>query len=192
MDTVVRASVRLRSSPLHDLVLGHLRTLWRNLGTPTADPGAAALAHATTELVRALLVSATRDPDDGEVRSVLHDCLVTRIMAYARRHLTDPDLTPDRLAHEHAVSRRQLYAVLGRAGISLEQWVISERLEAARRLLVSPRHAGLPVSAVAARCGFTSPGHIARRFRAAYGVTPREWRRLRIQDTVRIRTSVGR
>ncbi|MEU7019277.1 AraC family transcriptional regulator [Streptomyces sp. NPDC046203] len=188
VDTVVRASVRLRSSPLHDLVLGHLRTLWRDPGTLAADPGAAALAHATTELVRALLVSAARDPDDGEVRSALDDCLATRIMAYVRRHLTDPDLTPDRIAREHAVSRRQLYTVLGRAGISLEQWVISERLEAACRLLVSPRHAGLPVSAVAARCGFTSPSHFTRRFRAAYGVTPREWRRLRIQDAVRSRS----
>ncbi|MFI9202868.1 AraC family transcriptional regulator [Streptomyces sp. NPDC053048] len=47
-----------------------------------------------------------------------------------------------------------------------------------------PRHAALPVSAVAARCGFTSPSHFTRRFRAAYGVTPREWRRLRIQDAV--------
>ncbi|MFG2115889.1 helix-turn-helix domain-containing protein [Streptomyces sp. NPDC048718] len=94
-------------------------------------------------------------------------------MAYARRHLTGPDLTPDRLAHEHAVSRRQLYAVLGRAGISLEQWVISERPEAARRLLVSPRHAGLAVFAVAARCGFTSPRHIARRFRERPTGSPR-------------------
>ncbi|WSV42983.1 AraC family transcriptional regulator [Streptomyces sp. NBC_01077] len=36
---------------------------------------------------------------------------------------------------------------------------------------------------MAARCGFTSPSHFTRRFRAAYGVTPREWRRHRLQDT---------
>ncbi|MCI4084646.1 MULTISPECIES: helix-turn-helix domain-containing protein [Streptomyces] len=67
----------------------------------------------------------------------------------------------------------------------LEQWVISERLEAACRLLTSPQHAGLPVSAVAARCGFTSPSHFTRRFRATYGVTPREWRRHRTGEASR-------
>ncbi|MFE1897547.1 helix-turn-helix transcriptional regulator [Streptomyces yangpuensis] len=79
------------------------------------------------------------------------------------------------------MSRRRLYAILRQAGIRLEQWVISERLEAACRLLASPHNAGLPVSAVAARCGFTSPSHFTRRFRETYGVTPREWRRVRGQ-----------
>ncbi|MFE7411865.1 AraC-like ligand-binding domain-containing protein [Streptomyces laurentii] len=187
VDTVVRASVRLRSSPLHDLVLNHLRTLWRDPGTLAADPGAATLGNGTTDLFRALLTSAAHDTDDRRVRAAMDDSLATRIMAYVRRNLTDPELTPERIAREHAVSRRQLYAVLGRAGISLEQWVIGERLETACRLLTSPRHVGLPISAVAARSGFTSPSHFTRRFRAAYGVTPREWRRLRIQDTARSR-----
>lgn len=112
--------------------------------------------------------------------------LVARIMAYARRHLSDPDLGPERIAVEHAISKRQLYVVLGRAGIRLEQWLIGERLEAACRLLASPRHAALPVAAVAARCGFTSPSHFTRRFREAYGVTPSEWRRHRLRPTVLI------
>ncbi|MEU4270678.1 AraC family transcriptional regulator [Streptomyces sp. NPDC026092] len=185
VDTVARASLRLRSSPVHGLVLAHLRALRRDPGGLEKDPGAAAVGTATTDLVRALLTSAAHDAEDRRVRAVMNDSLTHRIMAYTRSHLTDPDLSPDRIAHAHAISRRQLYAVLGRAGISLGQWVISERLEAACRLLTSPRHAGLPVSAVAARCGFTSPSHFTRRFRAAYGVTPREWRRHRIQDSSR-------
>ncbi|WP_407698335.1 helix-turn-helix transcriptional regulator [Streptomyces marianii] len=31
----------------------------------------------------------------------------------------------------------------------------------------------------------TSPSHFTHRFRAAYGVTPREWRRHRVQDPPR-------
>ncbi|MFD9419702.1 hypothetical protein ACFWC9_34070 [Streptomyces goshikiensis] len=103
--------------------------------------------------MRALLTSAAHDEDDRRVRAAMDDSLAHRILAYTRRHLTDPELTPDRIARAHCISRRQLYAILGRAGIRLEQWVISERLEAACRLLTSPRHAGLPVSAVAARFG---------------------------------------
>ncbi|GJF30426.1 hypothetical protein KNE206_31260 [Kitasatospora sp. NE20-6] len=181
VDTVVRASVRLRASPVHDLLLGHLRAVFRDPGRLEADPGAGALAHSTTELVRALLTSAAHDERDQRVRAAMNMSLTARIMTYARRHLTDPDLGPERIALEHAISKRQLYVLLGRAGIRLEQWLISERLEAACRLLASPRHATLPVSAVAARCGFTSPSHFTRRFRAAYGVTPGEWRRHRIR-----------
>ncbi|MFE5829324.1 hypothetical protein ACFQ67_03480 [Streptomyces sp. NPDC056488] len=64
--------------------------------------------------------------DDRRVRAVMDDALVHRVIAYVRRHLTDPELSPDRIAHAHAFSRRRLYAVLKRVGIRLEQWVIAE------------------------------------------------------------------
>ncbi|GHE58947.1 hypothetical protein GCM10018785_30240 [Streptomyces longispororuber] len=177
LETVVKASLQLRASPLHDLVLNHLRGLWRDPARLAADPGAAALAGATTELVRALLLSAAHGEAAPAARDALDDTLLTRVLAYARRHLADRDLTPERIAAEHAVSVRRLYLVLNDAGISLEQWLISERLTKARRMLASPRHDGLTVAAVAARCGFTSPSHFSRRFRAAFGATPQEWRR---------------
>ncbi|MGW0171359.1 helix-turn-helix domain-containing protein [Streptomyces sp. NPDC003343] len=177
VESVVEAGFRLRASPMYDLVLGHLRGLWRDPALLEADPGAPALSDATVGLVRALLVSAAHDPGDPPVRAAMDDTLLTRILAYLRRHLTEPDLTPERVAAEHAMSRRHLYAVLGRAGISLEQWLIERRLERARALLASPSYRGLTVAAVAARCGFGSASPFTRRFRAAYGLTPREWRR---------------
>ncbi|WPO75461.1 helix-turn-helix transcriptional regulator [Streptomyces sp. KN37] len=39
--------------------------------------------------------------------------------------------------------------------------------------------ARLTIAAVATRCGFSSPSHFSRRFRAEYGLTPSEWRRAR-------------
>ncbi|WP_320784953.1 AraC family transcriptional regulator [Streptomyces sp. CRN 30] len=177
--TVVEAFPRLRASPLHDLVLHHLRGVWRDPGRLEADAGAPALASATTELVRALLVSAAHTGETAAVRSVMDDTLLTRVLAYARRHLADRDLTPERIAAAHAVSVRHLYSLLHRAGISLEQWLITERLGKARQMLASARYDRLTVAAVAARCGFASPSHFSRRFRAAYAVAPSEWRRLR-------------
>ncbi len=64
---------------------------------------------------------------------------------------------------------RRLYLLLSDAGLSLEQWLITERLAKARRILASARYDRLTVAAVAARCGFSSPSHFSRRFRAAYG-----------------------
>ncbi|MFG2115829.1 helix-turn-helix domain-containing protein [Streptomyces sp. NPDC048718] len=177
VDTVVRASSRLRASPLYGLVLEHLRGVWRDPGRLENDPGSEALASATTELVRALLLSAAHTEQTAEVRSTMDETLLTRITAYARAHLADRDLTPERIAAEHAVSVRRLYTLLSEAGISLEQWLITERLAKARRMLTSARHARLTIAAVSARCGFSTPSHFSRRFQAAYGMSPGEWRR---------------
>ncbi|MFJ6851829.1 AraC family transcriptional regulator [Streptomyces sp. NPDC091271] len=176
VETVHRASLHLRASPLHDLVLRHVEGLLRDPGRIEGDPGATALAGATTELIRALLLSAVHDECTSQVRSAMADTLVTRIMAYAGRHLTEPDLTAGRIATAHAVSERHLYAVLSGAGIQLEQWIITERLTRAREMLASDSFRHLPIGAVAAQCGFINASHFARRFRAKYGVTPRDWR----------------
>ncbi|MER7718570.1 AraC family transcriptional regulator [Streptomyces flaveolus] len=176
VDLVLKASLQLRASPMYYLVLHHLQELWREPGRLEGDPGAPVLASATVELVRALLISAAHHHDDPQTRTVMADTLLTRVMAYARRHLTEPDLTPARIAAAHAISQRRLYALLSDAGVSLEQWIIDERLEEARRMLASPRHSELTVATVAARCGFRTPSHFTRRFRERYGTTPREWR----------------
>ncbi|MEU7646519.1 AraC family transcriptional regulator [Streptomyces huasconensis] len=178
-DVVVKASARLRASPMHDLVLNHLRGVWRDPGRLEGDPGAPALAAATTELVRALLLSAAHAEEAPEVRSVMDETLLTRVKTYVRHHLADRELTPERIAAAHAISVRRLYLLLGEAGISLEQWLITERLAKARQMLAAARYDRLTVAAVAARCGFSSPSHFSRRFRAEYGRTPNEWRRTR-------------
>ncbi|MET8684536.1 helix-turn-helix transcriptional regulator [Streptomyces sp. NPDC004732] len=164
---------------MYDLVLNHLRGVWRDPGRLEGDPGAGALATATNELVRALLVSAAHAEESPAVRSAMDETLLTRVLAYTRRHLADRDLTPERIARERAVSVRKLYALLNDAGISLEQWLITERLAKAREMLTAPRYDRLTVAAVAARCGFTSPSHFSRRFQAAYGTSPSEARRHR-------------
>jgi AraC-like DNA-binding protein len=171
---VVRAAIpRLRASPLYEPVRDHLVRLVGLADVMAADPGAAALGTATTELVRALLVSAA-----GRSAPEIHEHpLATRVLAYARLHLTDPGLTPERIAREHNVSVRQLYKACAGAGVRLEQWVIGQRLETARAELAAPSGRRRSIAATARACGFADPSHFARRFRAAFGMTPRDWQR---------------
>lgn len=172
---VVRAAApRLPGSPLHDLVRDHLVRLTGSADRLSADPGATSLGSATVELVRALLVSAAGD--EHYDRAVREETQLTRVLAYARAHLTEPDLGPRRLAAAHNVSLRRLYQVCAEAGVHLEQWLITERLELARAQLVSRSGQHRSVAAVARGCGFADPSHFARRFRQAYGMTPRECR----------------
>lgn len=110
VDLARRAAPLLHTSPLYSLVQHHLGTLIRQAPVLSEDPGAPALAAATVELLRALLVSAAAD--DRLARPVRADTQLTRIMAYARQHLTDPGLTPARLAAVHGLSERSLYLLL--------------------------------------------------------------------------------
>jgi AraC-like DNA-binding protein len=55
------------------------------------------------------------------------------------------------------------------------------RLGRARDLLRNVRLYDLPVTEVAARCGFADPSHFARRFRGRFGQSPVQFRTATIQ-----------
>jgi AraC-like DNA-binding protein len=175
-DVVRRAGGRLRASPLHDLVHAHLHRLAERADELAADAGAAALGSATVELVRALLVSAAGD--QRLVRPVREETLLSRAQTYAGQHVREPDLTPERIAAAHNVSVRQLYKAWAESGSSLEQWLIGQRLEAARAELVTAAGRRRPIAATARLCGFRDASHFSRRFRTAYGLSPRDWQHL--------------
>jgi AraC-like DNA-binding protein len=75
------------------------------------------------------------------------------------------------------VSLRHLYKVCAQADISLEQWIINERLHHAWHDLRRPENRHRPVAVMAHRWGFRDPTHFARRFKARYGISPGELRR---------------
>jgi AraC-like DNA-binding protein len=172
---VIRAAVpRIRASPLYDLVRHHLNYLSREADRLQDDPGLAALGNASTELLRALVASAAGS--DTLVRQVRQETLLTRILIYAHRHLAEPDLGPERIAAAHNISLRQLYTLFKRADLGLEQWIITQRLEGARIDLTSRAHQDRTIAAISRSWGFTSPSHFSTRFRAAYGLSPRDHR----------------
>lgn len=175
VECVRAAAGRLRASPMYDLVLHHLSGLRPISDALQGTPAGEMLGTATTHLVRALLTSAA--DDDRHQHTAMSDVLFSRITWYARQHLAEPALTPQQVAAEHHISLRYLYKLFALHNLSFEQWLIHERLEGARRQLTSPDAQHLSIAAIAARWGFLDPGHFTRRFRRAYGVPPREWRR---------------
>ncbi|GAA3550991.1 helix-turn-helix domain-containing protein [Microlunatus spumicola] len=174
VDLVRAAAPVLRRSPVYDLVRHHVAALFDAVRPLPPDLRAAA-GQATTALVRLLL--ATAAAPDGQHR-VLEDALGPRIALYLETHLADPDLTVERAAAAHHVSVRHLYDVWTRAGHTSTpaQWVLHRRLERARDLLATSDPATTSIATVARRSGFRDASHFSRRFRQAYGTTPREWR----------------
>ncbi len=175
VDLVRRATPRIAASPFYRMVTDHIAHLTRDPGSTTAGPAAAGIATASVELARALLVSAGHT--GPHTREVLAETLLTRVRAFVRQHLRDPDLSPGMIAAAHNVSLRHLYNVCAAADLSLEQWIIAERLRGARQELAEPGSRHRPVSAIARHWGFRDSTHFARRFKDRYGMPPSRWRR---------------
>jgi AraC-like DNA-binding protein len=179
VDEVRNAGRILPSSPVYALVQGHLAGLCRRADALAGDASAGTVGDATLELVRAMIASAGQH-DDVRTNSVMNETLYTRIEAFIHNHLTDPGLSPERIAREHYISVRHLYMLWAHHELSLSEWIMSERLEGARRALAVHARTSTTIAAIARRWGFADPTHFSRRFRGAYGLSPREWRHLNV------------
>jgi AraC-like DNA-binding protein len=175
IDLVRRASLRLRSSPLYALFSRQIMDMVRNADMLSTSPAAGMLGSASLELARALIATAV--DDEPGTRDVVEQTLIVQVRAYVRQHLRDPDLTPGTIAAALAISPRHLHRVCANANLRLEQWIISSRLEHAKTELAQPSARHRSIATIARRWGFKDPTHFTRRFRAAYGMLPNEWRR---------------
>ena len=174
VDDVRRALPLAHRSPLHGVLRAHLDQVTGDAEQLAGDPLVHSLVAATIDLTRALLASALGS--GRPVTSGMTEPMLTRVRSYVRRHLTDPGLDAGQVAAAHAISVRQLYRLCAAAQFSLEQWTIQQRLEGARGELSDPGSRESSIATVARRWGFTDPSYFSRRFRRAFGVTPRDWR----------------
>jgi AraC-like DNA-binding protein len=101
--------------------------------------------------------------------------LLLRVQEFVDLHIADPDLTPQVIARAHHISLRYLHKLFESEDVTVGRYIQRRRLEECRRDLAR-RGNGATISAVAHRWGFTSAAHFSRVFRAAYGMSPREWR----------------
>jgi AraC-like DNA-binding protein len=155
-------------------VLPFLLTLAASAGT--VPPAVAdRLAGVTADLL-ATLIAELAHPGGEEDADTARGHVLARVREYIDRNLRDPDLSPESIARAHRISVRYLHRVFEGEGTTVSRLVQQRRLEECGRELARRSRTAPTVSAVAQRWGFVSPAHFSRAFRAAYGVSPREWR----------------
>ena len=177
LSMVDRAANQLEASPLYSMVRRHITRVCAAAKADqllAASDAAGELASATIQLFRALVAST--EPENARARDVIAETQFIAVVTYLRQNLRDASLTPQRVAAANQISVRQLYKLWSTNDMSLNEWVLSERLEASRTELASAGLLHLTIEAIARRCGFSDASHFSRRFRQRYGVTPREWR----------------
>ncbi|MFF8378513.1 helix-turn-helix domain-containing protein [Streptomyces sp. NPDC015661] len=125
----------------------------------------------------ATLVAERAHPGGADTDARSH--LMPRVRDFINRNLGDPDLSPERIAQAHRISVRYLHRLFEGEGTTVGRLIRQRRLEECGRELARRGRTAPTVSAVGQRWGFVNPAHFSRSFRAAYGVSPREWRDLR-------------
>ncbi len=92
------------------------------------------------------------------------------VLEYIQAHLAD-DLTLAKLAKEAHLSPYHFMRLFQHStGESLHQYVIRQRVEAAKRLLL---HEPLTLADIASQVGFADQSHLGRHFKRLVGVTPK-------------------
>ncbi|MGX1549157.1 AraC family transcriptional regulator [Streptomyces adustus] len=103
--------------------------------------------------------------------------LTPRIARYVQQNLADPELSPRSIAAAHGISPSYLHRIFQSEQETVAALIRRQRLERARFDLADPAQDTTPVHVIAAHWGFVRATDFARAFRAAYGVTPTEYRR---------------
>ncbi|ASG66741.1 AraC family transcriptional regulator [Idiomarina piscisalsi] len=102
------------------------------------------------------------------------DAHINRLLDYLRENLARPHSIDD-LAERTAMSRRTFTRHFQRAtGMSVMEWLVSERLRQGRELLETT---SLSVDAVAEKVGFQTGTSFRQHFKQRHQVSPRDWRK---------------
>lgn len=136
-----------------------------------------ALSGHASELAAIMLRSRrAADGADGRGSATRISARLLEIMAYADRHLGDPDLTVESIAAANYLSVRMVHKLFADHGQTAAAWIRSRRVEGVRLELSDPCCTD-SLSAVAARWGFTSMPHFSAVFKKHTGLTPSTYRR---------------
>ncbi len=133
----------------------------------------ATVGHQLVDLLALALQSDERILTSG--LSSVRAAHLTRIEAFVRRKIDDPDLGPDQVAAGCGISVRYLHELLRDTNQTLGQWIRDQRLQAAHEDLESAADTRT-IAEIAYARGFSDQAQFSRAFRANFGLTPRDVR----------------
>jgi AraC family transcriptional regulator, positive regulator of tynA and feaB len=162
-------------NPITGLASGFLSMLPKRLDTLDGPVGVT-IAEQALELVA--LAFSTETQQSGSSLSSSRAITLLRLKSVIESRLHEPDLRPAAVAAETGISVRYANALLSAEGTSLERCILDRRLERCRRALKDPRQAHRTIGEIAFAWGFSDLSHFGRRFKAEFGVSPGEYRRL--------------
>lgn len=137
---------------------------------PSLSEAQAPLACGYLNLIVAAVLENARLEDARPTDGILYQ----KVISYLSEHYTEP-LTLSSVAREFGYNTKYLsHSLHTLTGIHFRQLLNFYRIGQAKRLLLSEKH--LPISTVAAECGFSALNTFGREFRRLAGMTPAQYR----------------
>ena len=118
--------------------------------------------------------------------------VLIRLRSAIEANLTDPALSAAAVAAAVGVSLRYANTVLASENTSVARLIQTRRLERCRQALGDCTQAHRLISEIAYCWGFSDMTHFGRRFKAAYGLLPTEYRKARGLSPDRLETKMPR
>jgi AraC-like DNA-binding protein len=124
----------------------------------------------------ALAIGATRDAAEVASGRGVQAARLRAIKTAIVENIADRQLSIDAIASRHGVTPRYVSRLFENVATTFSQFVLTQRLIRAHRLLVDPRFSGRTVSSIAFEAGFGDISYFNRTFRRLYGATPSDVR----------------
>ncbi|MBY8863453.1 helix-turn-helix domain-containing protein [Nocardia sp. CA2R105] len=151
----------------------HIIELQREAGAITDHRGV--IAHSLAMLLRAAIAASPQaDADDSRRSRTEH--LRAQVTRFVDEHLSEADLTPDRIATALFVSVRTLHWAFAGSAHTLSKLIKARRLQHAMFALADPLRAELSIADIATDAGFTNLSYFSKAFKEAFDTTPGQYR----------------
>ena len=169
------------ATPVGSLVLPFVRQT-ASVVSDVAAATASRLSETCLSLVTAALAEGLGEGPEG--RTAGRTALLYRAKAMIESNLHDHALNTDKVAALLRISPRYLQDLFQAEHTTVSDWIWRRRLEKSRQDLADPLHACDSIAQIALTCGFSDFGHFSRRYKEAFGVSPRD-------DRVMLRRGAG-
>lgn len=162
------------SNPLCQMIVNHIGTLWHNRLYQFDDTMLNSMTDTLLTLVSALVETSTKQNIIAD--TTIQKFHLLQIKNYIDEHLGSPDLSPGEVAKCTKLSPRYLRTLFHHMETTCSEYIMDKRLALAAEYLKSPVNHTQKVINVAFECGFKSPSHFNRAFKAKYGMTPKDYK----------------
>jgi AraC-like DNA-binding protein len=159
------------ASPVGSLVLPFVRRT-ASIVSDVAPATASRLSETCLSLVTAALGERLGDITEGGTSA--RTALIFRAKAIIESNLHDHALNTEKVAELVGISSRYLQDLFHAEGTTVSDWIWKRRLEKSRRDLADPLRARDSIAQIALAWGFTDFGHFSRRYKEAFGASPRD------------------
>ncbi|MGF7162475.1 AraC-like DNA-binding protein [Rhodoligotrophos appendicifer] len=114
----------------------------------------------------------TAEPDIPMLDRSVQQARLRSVKHWIETHLSDPNLTLERIANANGMSLRYLHRLFERDEMSASEWIWDRRLQLCYDQIAKAD--GRSITSIAFENGFNSSAHFSTMFRRKYGVAPRE------------------